>query len=212
MKKTMALLSIILACGFASKAEAIIVSGQLTSGSAFNNGGTFQELVGFSGPVGNNNFQTNNLYGFNESQNVTLASALASNVGLGSISAGSMVSSHYIFFDPGPSRRAIGHVIFDAPILGVITSRDNLLASDFLGNAGVSYLNPNLRGLESADSLAINGANLFRLDVNFRASSPGDYVRVITDATPTAAAPEPATMALFATGLAGAFIRKRQQA
>lgn len=212
MKKTFALLSIIFICGFATSAEAIIVSGQLTGGSAFNNGGSFQELVGFTGPVGNNNFQNNNLYGFNEAQSVTLGSALASNIGLSSIAAGTMVSSHYIFFDPGPSRRAIGHVIFDAPILGIITSRGNLLASDFLGNAGVNYLNPNLRGLENADSAGINAGNLFRLDVNFRASNPGDYIRVITDATPTAAAPEPATMALFASGLAGAFIRKRQQA
>jgi hypothetical protein len=64
-------------------------------------------------------------------------------------------------FDPGPATEIIGVVEFNSHVLAIITSTENLAASDFLANTGVRYLSPSARGLES-----------------------GDYVRVLTEFSP----------------------------
>ena len=78
----------------------------------------------------------------------------------------------------------MGTVDFDSRVVAIITSTDNLAASDFLANTGVHYLNPAARGLETGDSASINGPNQITFDT--RASSPGDYVRVLTEFSPRA--------------------------
>ena len=60
-----------------------------------------------------------------------------------------------------------------------MTSTATLAASDFLANTGVNYLNPGARGLEPGDSVTINGPKQILFDTF--ASSPGDYVRVLTE-------------------------------
>ena len=87
-----------------------------------------------------------------------------------------------MFFDPGPSQHIIGTVNFDSNILGIITSTNNLAASDFFANTGASYLNPGARGLEPGDSVTISRPNQILFDTC--ASSPGDYVRVLTEFSP----------------------------
>jgi hypothetical protein len=108
------------------------------------------------------------------------------------------VASHYIFFDPGPTLRVIGTVDFDSDVLAIITSTGNLADSDFLANTGVHYLNPNNRGLEPGDSVTISGPRQILFDTV--ASSPGDYVRVLTTFSP-AAVPEPGAPWLLGSGL-----------
>jgi hypothetical protein len=76
--------------------------------------------------------------------------------------------------------------------LGIITDTTDLAASDFLANTGVNYLNPGARDLEAGDSVTISGARQILFDTF--ASSPGDYVRVLTAFSPAAAAPEPASL------------------
>ena len=190
-------------------ALATIVSGTVTSpGSAFVN--LTVPLTGSTpfNTVGADNFNSPNLFGFNESQNILLASALSMNVG-GTIAAGTQVASHYIFFDP-VSGSVIGTVDFDADVLGIITSSGLLLASDGLANTGVTYLNPGLRGLEAGDFATITAGNQRQISVNFTASSPGDYIRVITAFSP-GAVPEPASLALVGLGFAAAgFARRRK--
>jgi hypothetical protein len=113
--------------------------------------------------VGNDNFQSPNLFEFD--------------VGSGPIPAGT-IASHYVFFNPGPTLHVIGTVDFDADILGIITTTNDLAASDFLANTGVNYLNPGNRGLEVGDAVTISGPRQILFETV--ASSPGDYVRVLT--------------------------------
>jgi len=202
-------------------ATATIISGDVTGGTALTAGGTFVKLtVPLSNPfgppnsVGNDNFQSPDLYGFDEDQNILLTAPLTVNVGTSPIPAGTVVASHYVFFDPGPTEHVIGTVNFDSDILGIITSTTTLADSDFLANTGVNYLNPSARGLEAGDSVTISGPRQILFDTF--ASSPGDYVRVLTAFSPAAAAaPEPGSFGLLADGLAGVAIllglRRRQR-
>ena len=196
--------------------SATIVSGAVTGGGSFSQGGAFVELsVPFTesdpdNTVGDNTFQDPNLYGFNEGQNIDitvdltvdiLADGMGGGGGAGIVPMGSTVASHYIFFDPNSTTSQIGNVTFDSEIFGIMTSTSNLAASDFLINTGVNYLNPSLRGLESGDSVTIIGLNT--IQVNWTASTPGDYIRVLTDFSPGAVVPIPASVWLFGTGLLG---------
>ncbi|HWB85198.1 MAG TPA: PEP-CTERM sorting domain-containing protein [Bryobacteraceae bacterium] len=187
-------------------AGATIIGGTVTGGTAMGAGGTFIKLtpplsnpLGPADSVGNDTFQTPNLYGFDEDQNIHLVAPLVTDAGTNPIPAGTTVASHYIFFDPGPSLDIVGTVDFDSDIIAIITGTANLANSDFLANTGVNYLNPALRGLEAGDSVTISGTR--QILFNTTASSPGDYVRVLTEFSPTAT-PEPATISLFGLGFA----------
>jgi hypothetical protein len=132
--------------------------------------------------VGQNTFESPNLYAFDEDQNITLKKALATDVGLNPIPAGRVVASHYVFFDPGSGTEIVGVVDFNSHVLAIITSTDNLAASDFLANTGVRYLSPSARGLEPGDYVTISGPN--QIMFHTVASNPGDYVRVLTEFSP----------------------------
>lgn len=199
---------------------ATILSGTVTSGT-----GSFVKLsVPFaeSNPnntVGDDNFQSANLYGFDEDQNINITTDLTVDIlaygmgggsGSGTVLSGSTVASHYIFFDPGVNTTIVGTVTFDSEIFGIITSRSNLIGSDGLANTGVTYLSDNLRGLESVDSVTITG--LDTIEIDFRANSPGDYIRVLTDFSPGAVVPVPAADWLLSSALPGfAGIAKRSR-
>jgi hypothetical protein len=72
----------------------------------------------------------------------------------------------------------------------------------------VNYLDPTRRGLEAGDFVTINDPNEILRDTT--ASTPGDYVRVITSRAPDV--PEPATVVLLVFGLAGmAALRSRRE-
>ena len=183
-----------------SESYATITGGSVTGGTAFTAGGVFEDLSPppllnpFCAPnsVGANCHQSPNLFGFNEDQNILLTAPLAVDDidGDGEVDDGaelpkdSTVASHYIFFDPGPSQRVIGCVEFDALVVATIFLTDNLADSDFLANTGVNYLNPGLRGFEQPPDIATFSGN--QVCVDFTASSPGDYFRVLTDFSPAA--------------------------
>ena len=198
----------LLALTLSIPAGATIISGTVTGGTAFTAGGVFVKLTvplanpfGTPNSVGNDTFQSPNLYGFDEDQNILLAAPLVVDVGSSPIPVGTTVASHYIFFDPGPTQHVIGTVNFDSDVLAIITSTGNLAASDFLANTGVNYLNPGARGLEAGDSVTISGTRQILFDTF--ASSPGDYVRVLTEFSPSAGTvPEPGDLVLWGSGLA----------
>ncbi|MCV3272564.1 VPLPA-CTERM sorting domain-containing protein [Roseobacter sinensis] len=190
----------------AESVRAAVVDGLVTSGR-----GVFEQIVDPTGlMVGDNNQQSRNLFAFDERQGLELQSDLQLDVG-GTVSSGTVVSSHYVFFDPVNSNQE-GYVDFDAPIIGLITSTANLLGSDFLGLGSVSYLNPNNRGLEGNDDVGIDPSNGSRVLVDWLAASPGDYIRVITSSdlsvTPI---PVPASAAMLLSGLGVMVLARRRR-
>ncbi len=195
---------------WAGQASATIIGGGVTGGSSFDDGGQFNLIDpipnGFT--VGDNNQQSNDLFGFNEDQNILLSDALDLDVGTPQLAAGTEVASHYIFYDPviGDIQ---GFVEFDAAVLGILTETDTLAASDVLANTDVTYLNPTLRGLEDrTDTAVIDPGNPNRILIDFFAASPGDYIRVLTERSPIAAqeVAEPGTLGLFGFGLSLLFL------
>ncbi len=131
---------------------------------------------------------------WDEVQNLTLTSALRvdrvfdgvadfiTDLGNGEfeINAGTVISSHYIQWDPGndSSNRAVAYLDADALNYAVIGSDGNLAASDtLLGLAGIDYGSFTGRGLDSNDITNFNTATLV---LSFEATSPGDWARLIT--------------------------------
>lgn len=132
--------------------------------------------------VGADTFDTDHLYAFDEDQNILLVEPIRVDIGggdLGAIPAGTVVASHYVFFDSIDGTQ-YGYVDFDAPILGIAALQESMAATDFLANTSVTYLSLELRGLERGDQVWIDADDPFRLWVYWAGSSPGDYVRVFT--------------------------------
>lgn len=210
-----AALAALIGIGAVTGAEATILLGTITGGSVqvSDPAGGFVKLDPDAGgfTVGNDSFDTNNLYGFDELQGVTLTSALAADLGVASIAAGTRINSHLIFFDPKATQTVRGSITFDTPVLSVITTRAKLIASNYLGSPGVTYLTPGSVGLEPGIDFVLPGFpgpdDLRAVILN--ADSPGDMMRVITAA---AAVPEPATWAMLIAGfgVVGGAMRRRK--
>lgn len=185
-----------MACASVSgMANAAVVSGIVTS-STCEPSCTF-ELIAPPSQVGNDNQDTQRLFAFDEQQDVLLTGDLTLD-GM-TIGTGTRISSHYVFLDPASTtvqRNVIGSVSFDTPILGVASTTGAMLGSDYLGSPTTTYNSPELRGLESEDSYSFGGSTL---NVHLWASTPGDYIRVIT----LSAVPVPAAVWLFGSGLLG---------
>ena len=85
----------LLALTLSIPAGATIISGTVTGGTAFTAGGVFVKLTvplanpfGTPNSVGNDTFQSPNLFGFDEDQNILLAAPLVVDVGSSPIPAG----------------------------------------------------------------------------------------------------------------------------
>ena len=183
-----------------SNADAFVTGGAVTdvSGLVYNYGaggtsgaagGVFVKLFPPIGNVGQDNHQSHNLFAFDEGQNLLTVNPVAIDLlpggGSGPIPAGTY-ASHYVFYDPANAQSIEGCVDFDSPIVGVITSTSRLIASDVFQDTittGAHYLSPGARGLESnQDAVAITDPDTICLA--FYASSPGDYIRVLTEFSP----------------------------
>jgi hypothetical protein len=193
---------------FSSQSFASIVGGNITSGGS----GIF---INLSAPgntlpttIAPNIVDEINLYAFNEQQDVQLAAPLTVNVtgaGVGNadIATGTFISSHQVFFDPLYGLDQMATVTFSQAILGIITLTADLVASDFLGadlagmGPGSGYTDFNLRGLESADSALFTLMDPNSITIDWKASSPGDFIRVIT----ASAVPIPAAFWLFGSAI-----------
>jgi len=176
--------SIILAAGMTLSAQpalAIVIDGAIQQQSG---NGQFVKLDPAQRfDVGADNFNDDNLYAFDEDQNITLSEPMRVDIGggdTGVIAQGTVVASHYVFFDSLDSIQ-YGYVYFDAPVLGVAAFQDTMAATDFLANTSVNYISTELRGLEPGDYVWIDKDDPHRLWVYWAGSSPGDYIRVFTE-------------------------------
>lgn len=104
------------------------------------------------------------------------------------IKAGTIVSSHYLQWDPGngSDSRVEATIQLDSQVFAFITADQKLFESDLiLGRPGLDYNDFSLRGLESGDTTEFNGPDV---DVSWSASSPGDWTRLLTAFSPAASA------------------------
>lgn len=166
--------------------QATVLDGQILRQTGT---GSFVKLETDGGfTVGADNFDDCNLYAFDEDQNIVLVEPVRVDIGGidGIIPAGSEVASHYVFFDSLDGVHH-GYIDFDAPILGVAALRDTMGATDYLANTNVTYIGEELRGLEQGDHVWVDEEYPDRLWVYWAGSSPGDYIRVFTERSPTAA-------------------------
>ncbi|WP_161973935.1 VPLPA-CTERM sorting domain-containing protein [Hwanghaeella grinnelliae] len=119
------------------------------------------------------------------------------------IKAGTIVSSHYLQWDPGNGSdgRVSSTIELDSQVFAFITADNNLFNSDFLGLAGLDYADFGFRGLESGDTTVFNGTDV---DISWAATSPGDWTRLITAFSPggVTTVPVPAAAPLLGLGLA----------
>lgn len=167
----------------ASPASAYVLGGKIEQQTGT---GVFEKLettTPFS--VGADNFDSCNLFAFDEDQNILIVEPIRVDIGgtNGFIPAGSVVASHYVFFDSINGYHA-GFVDFDAPVLGIAALPNSLDATDYLANTHVNYISTDLRGLEQGDVVWIDPDDPYRIWVSWAGSSPGDYVRVFTARSP----------------------------
>ena len=166
------------------------------------------------------------IFVFDEQQGVAFVPSQSLN--FGSITAGTLVNSHYVQFDPVTPSFTVGSgsITFDGPILGVVTatalldqdlSADGAGTSDsYFGLAGTlglypTGMDPSARGLGSPedDLIIVIGSNTLNIDSLEIPSGPSagnlDGFRVFT-----AVIPLPGAVWLFGAALISLFsIRAR---
>ena len=219
-----------LALGMAMGAMAVPAEAVLIGVSGPNSSsGTAPAIIAAPADILDDIVTNNGMQGFDEAQGVVLTSDLA--VDGGTIAANTRVSSHMIFLNSSGTSR-IGHFgvdwTFDGIILGVMSDKGGTLeaaSSSFLGAPGTNYTitSPgsgpaapfNARGLEANDGTGLGPNDGYAviapntLRVGMLVTEPGDWIRVVTAATPV---PAPGTLALLGLGLlAGAGLRRRQR-
>ena len=134
------------------------------------------------------------------------------------LDAGTIVSSHYLQWDPGngSSSRVTTTISLDSQAFAFITSTSELADTDsLLGLPGLDYNDFGLRGLESGDTTDFSGSDIL---ISWSAGSPGDWTRLISAFSPGGEDPVdpiplPASLPILLSGLLGLFaVRRRRRA
>jgi hypothetical protein len=195
----------------AAPAQAVITSITLSGGTAFTGGGTGQ-IIASPADVTNATLSGNNVFGFNERQNVSLGAVassrptafLFSTLANGVVPQG-RVSSHFFVFSPTAANTATGTITFNQNVIGVqrgsgaITNvRSDQLETGLTDFAAVA-------GLEAND--LITRVNAKTISFSLQTTGPGqDMFRVITGV------PEASTWAMMLAGfgMVGFGMRRRR--
>ncbi|MEQ8958437.1 MAG: PEP-CTERM sorting domain-containing protein [Coleofasciculus sp. C2-GNP5-27] len=199
----------------------------IIGGSAIleNKGGEVVELEILDPPpsrVELNAINSLNVLGFNEKQNVILPQDILADDRFDLskestspndvlIPTGTLVSSHFIFFDPPTANRRVrwsGQVTFDQEIIGIVARRN--AHRDTNGILGLEDTSYNLGGLgldivpvDRLEDIVSFEDNVLSFSIT-TGSTGLDPVRVITAASPvTPAVPEPLT--ILGSGIALGF-------
>lgn len=185
-------LTVLAACpGITAKAE--ILGGNVSGGST---PGVFELLATPPRAAGPDAFQSPNLISFDEQQEVVLSAPLQLGPNL-TFPIGSVISSHYVAFDPAIPLTVEGSILFDEPILAILGRATTLEATvGLLGASLTSYSTAPAIGPDSQsnDRVLIAPNNSNRLLFQAGANSPGDQFRVLTGVIP-----EPSTLMLAMT-------------
>ncbi|MFT5718413.1 MAG: hypothetical protein ACJAWS_001914 [Oleiphilaceae bacterium] len=202
--RSLKLITATLLLGLSATSHAAIIDGCVTGGSVYKannckfevlNTDPLENRTGGT-EVGKNDFNDGWLHSFDEEQNVW------------SDDYNETVSSHYVFFDPKKSKTVEGWIQFDGNIIDIIWGRTGLMNTEAqFGLDSVDYQYPRLVGLEKRDRPGTTNDDNFLYIDDWKASSPGDHVRVITQAV---SVPEPGSFALLALGLAGLAVTRRR--
>ncbi len=197
--KIMALAAIVALVGFV-QADASIIS---VSGPA-SSAGALPAIIAAPSDVLNSTVANLGQQGFDEQQGVTLANNYSA--GWGGLTAGQLVDSHMIFLNkPDSMSGSISHEdvtwTFSGDILAVMYNGNGsheVTSTPELGAIGTNYPAAPFpaRGLEGADNFSVAG-NILDMDLDMYVSQPGDWIRVVTEASPGPPVPEPASIAVW---------------
>ena len=154
----------VVALALAAPLQAGIISGSITDSSDSTTVLIIDDVSGLSA-VGNNAIEQSALYAYSERTTASYA-------------------SHFVAYDPTSLSTVSAKIAFDKNIVAVIHSSEGLASSNSeLGREDLDYQNHSYNGLENEklnayDSYAVDGSEI---TIDFRASAPGDYIRVITE-------------------------------
>ena len=133
---------------------------------------------------------------FDEQQGVLLANSLVTDTA--TIAAGTRVDSQFVAFNAVRQRTEATVITLDGTVLGLSVTSIGLGSSDFLGLSSLVYNDScTACGLEPSDNVVVIGNQVF---LNSTFGRPGDFLRIISEATPI---PEPDMLAVM---IAGAFL------
>jgi len=163
---------------------ALVGGGALTAlASIVGVGGNVVELT-LNNVCQDQNQSNASIRAFDENQCVTLKDDLVTDQGV--IPAGTEVSCHIARFDPAnPPLTRQGGIVFDAPIIGVISTSADLNASDDpCGLDTTTYCQEDFRGLEPTQADAYQRVGECGLKVKMEVTDFQDQVRIITECCP----------------------------
>ncbi|MEO0531241.1 MAG: PEP-CTERM sorting domain-containing protein [Planctomycetota bacterium] len=183
----------------ASVASADVVGGLVTGGSS---GGSFQ-LIAPPAAIGPDSLESPDLFAFDEEQDVVLTQPLP--IGLGRVAGvGSVLSSHYVAFDPAEPSTLEAAVDFDAAIVGLIRGDGLDGTTALFGIDSTTYTTAPALGVDMTDEVLIAPGMPNRLILRYGANSPGDHLRVLTGTI----VPEPTTVLLVSIAAIGLCTRR----
>lgn len=186
-------------------AYAAVIGGNVSTSSA---AGVFELLDPAPAAAGPDAFQSPNLVAFDEQQDVLVTERIVLRPGL-VIGVGSVISSHYVAFDPLDPATITGAVTFDAPIVAVVSRGMGLdTTSPLFGLAATAYTTGPAIGPDEATDMVRRAPGIpNRLLFEAAAAAPGDQVRVLTGTL----APEPAGLVLALLGAPITLLARRRR-